>query len=359
MKFEFKIGRIVEQYNIPATPETDSYDKTGERTIKVGNSFQVRIIPEMEGIFEADLLPYYPNFITGIETAYTAGEKVWCLTNEDFTVGFILGRAQPPKGSDIQGPLSMINKAEAGLYYSSDPLNPSNSVVKFPSTSSFNEITITRFSGTSFSFTNEKLGHSGTWYKSNCLMMYGADGSFWMQTPNMTQVIDAMGNSNMVMSGSNNVTSLNETTVTSGESREKVGSKYIDSDSNITLNSGGAVAVAGSSITESVTGNKESLVTGTYKQTLGTDNKVVADLTNASTHTYASGMTLNSPLLNIRSATVSISGGSVTITGPVTVLGPVTMPGAVGLAAPTGSGGFCALPVCLFAGVPHIGTVLA
>lgn len=52
---------------------------------------QVRILPDMADIQEENLLPWYPPFFKDEITFTRADELVWVITNEEFSIGFILG----------------------------------------------------------------------------------------------------------------------------------------------------------------------------------------------------------------------------------------------------------------------------
>jgi len=56
------------------------------------NNFRmkVRVLPHMSEISD-DYLPIWPNFFKGKGITGKVGELVWCLTNEEFTMGYILG----------------------------------------------------------------------------------------------------------------------------------------------------------------------------------------------------------------------------------------------------------------------------
>jgi hypothetical protein len=67
---------------------------------------QVRIVPHMADIAETDLLPYYPPFFKGQvitgkreDIDQKAADYVWVAALPDFSVGFILGLANPYEDS--------------------------------------------------------------------------------------------------------------------------------------------------------------------------------------------------------------------------------------------------------------------
>lgn len=86
-------------------------------------------------------------------------------------------------------------------------------------------------------------------------------------------------------------------------------------------------------------GDLEVLMEGSGRVKIGKDHKV--EVSGSLTVKVSGDTTLES------SGSVSIKSGNVTIGG-----GQVTINGS---AAPTGSGAFCAIPVCPFSGAPHVG----
>ena len=316
MTFQLKIGNIV-----------------SGRSLAQGNTFQVRVLPDMELIAETDLLPWFPNFTSSLEISYKVRDTVWCLVNEDYTVGFILERTQPPAGSDILTVMGSINKAEKKAGYSDYLL------------SSYGELTITRFSGKSFAFSNETKGTSGIFYTDKTVYIFGADGSFWMQSPFMSQSVDAKGS--MVFTLNKDLTKnvQSETSNVKGNSLESVATKDIDASGNIRVHSGGALTLGGNTITETSYG-KSITVSGLKSETIAAgETKTI--LAGGSTTTIGGG-----------AFTLSVALGAVTISAPIITLNSPLIKLPSGNVFPTGTGGLCALPFCLFSGAPHVGVAL-
>ena len=70
--------------------------------------FKVRILPHMIEIRDEEL-PIWPMFFKRELSINKPGAYVWCLCNEDFTIGYIIGEANDFSNSPIQNLESLIN----------------------------------------------------------------------------------------------------------------------------------------------------------------------------------------------------------------------------------------------------------
>lgn len=91
-----------------------------------------------------------------------------------------------------------------------------------------------------------------------------------------------------------------------------------------------------------LTGDSSIKVDGSSGITVAKDAKV--DISGNSTITVSGDASVESPNITVKGEKVQITGGQLTVNGS---------------AAPTGQGGFCAVPACIFSGAPHIGTVIS
>jgi hypothetical protein len=110
----------------------------------------------------------------------------------------------------------------------------------------------------------------------------------------------------------------------------------IDSKGNIDINAEGkqTVNITGD-CTIKIGGNAKVEISGNSDVTVKGNTKVE---TSGKTDINSSGKT------TVKSPDVQITGGKLTVNGT---------------AAPTGSGGFCGIPVCPFSGAPHIGPIIS
>lgn len=156
-------------------------------------------------------------------------------------------------------------------------------------------------------------------------------------------------------------TSAQAVTTEASRRSADVGSDVTDADSRATTVTGGSkeniagsrgVSVGGNE-NKAVAGNKTELVAGSSERTLGkgekttvvTGNVDIDVVTGAITLKALAGISLESPLnsVELKTPLAKISGGSLVVNGSV---------------APSGSGPFCGLPVCLFTGSPHVGNTV-
>ena len=347
MKFEFKLGVVT---------DTRHFDKTAG----VGtNMFQVRIVPDMEDIKEKDLLPYFANFFKEEDTAYQINSKVWCLTNDDYTLGYILGKAQNPSGDDITGVIQLINMAEVQA--------------GFKTTSGYEELSVIRMSGSSVQFNNVNTGVVGQIYNSKALSLNGPDGSFWIsndiRNPTYTMQVTPKGEFNLT---ARDVTEKFKSisTESTGASTEKVASKtIITTGGNIKLQGSDASLVAGNAL------NLSSGIGGVHETSLGDKSETAVGSINRTAITpiassindtsYGSfNITSLGGVLKLKGLQIHLEAIDVKISAPTIELDTPLLSTPAGVVAPNPGayagvgGGLCALPVCLFSAVPHVGNVL-
>lgn len=311
------------------------------------NVFRVRVLPDMKDIKETNLLPRFPNFFIQTNTGYSTDDKVWVLTNDDFTIGFILGLSQPAAGESLTSFIQLINNAE-------------NSA-KFPTTG-VNQIIIERVGGKSFSYTNKDTGQFGTIYQNRLVQLVSQDGDIWLQNPSTVITVTSKGDINIVGTSKSEQYSA-DVNLKAAQSFEDLSSKRIEtSGSNVVTASGNIQSVTSASRMEHTAGDSEEFVAKSKKQSygLGRDTKIVAggDQETILTGDYQITVVLGKITLT------AVAGISITTVGPLditalstTLKSPITTFPS-GLVAPTGAGGFCALPVCAFTGIPHVGNTL-
>jgi len=323
MKFNLKKGLIAQAQNYSAT----------------GNSWPVRVIPDLNDIEDTTLLPLYPNFFYAFNFTYAPNDTVWVLCSDDYETGFILGRDQPPtSGIPVDTEMSQIQDLETTLGVSN---------------SSASDITILRFSNASFHFENSVTGTSGIIYNTGASTIFGSDGS-WLFKP--TTASDANKGGFSVQGDSQGSVTIqgrvqsetwsSENKVVKGSSAERVGEKVLKSDQGVLLSASGKMSLISGTQDIGVTGDRQALIVGKDSEAIGTGKEV-----NVATGEYkitvaVGGITLQSSApLSLTSAT------AINITAPL-----VKTP--AGFVAPTGSGGLCGLPFCLFTGAPQTGNVL-
>lgn len=224
------------------------------------NHFQVRVLPEMNGIEDKDangdlILPYYPTFFANDQYAYSTGETVWVVCDPDFNVGFIVGLASTPDGESTESLVGMIYEAQDKFGY------PRSAV---------NDLTVNKMSDNAFMFTDTSTGIVSHVYNNSTVYLYGEDGSINITNGSKFSVsISQDGTINMKGGSSTSYLSGDETAIVEGKSTEKVGLKYIDATSNITMNSGGDVSIHSSSLNLHSATTRDSFVGGGIKETVG------------------------------------------------------------------------------------------
>jgi hypothetical protein len=310
------------------------------------NVFMVRILPDMKDILETDLLPRFPNFFAKTNIAYSTDDNVWVLTNEDFTMGFILGLSQPAAGESLTSFIQLVNNAE-------------NSA-SFPTTA-INEMIIERVGGKSFSYTNKNTGQFGTIYQNRLVQLVSQDGDIWLQNPSTIITITAKGDINIIGTSKTEEYGA-DVNLKAAQSFEDLASKRVEtSGSNVTSASGNIQSVTSASRMDHTAGDSEEFVAKVKKESygLGKDTKIVSGgdqetiLTGDFQITVALGQITMTATAGMNLTTL----GSLSLTALSTTLVSPTTTFPSGLVAPTGAGPFCAIPVCPFSGIPHLGNV--
>jgi hypothetical protein len=336
MKFEFKMGLVTESRLI---------------NNKKGNLFTVRIVPDMEEM-NKDVLPLYPNFFKDHDYAYQADDAVWCLVNDDFTVGFILGLAQGPAGDNITSFIQLINVAEESA--------------GFPK-SGYDELSVLRFSGQSIQYYNVNTGGSGTIYNTKAVFLVSPNGGIWIKNTGFSMQISADGDFHLNGRGANLQEFAEEHSTINGNSSESIkGSKLIESDGMMKLDSSSSMdIISGSNLSVSTVGDKIETITGKMQSTLGqgstTDVVAGSIKERILLGNYQLSVVAGNASLSVGLGTLSIYGGAsvnISSTSAVNISAPmITIPatsaplGGVGI--PGMLGGFNAIPICPASGLPH------
>ena len=321
------------------------------------NTFQCRVIPDMEDIAETDLLPYYANFFGGEDSVYKKDDVVWALTTEDFQIGFILGYAQPVTGTNLRSILDEINEAEESAGYRK---------------SSFSDLHITKMAGTSISFSNRETGQSGVIYPTRVVYLYGADGSFWVKNPGYVMYISANGDLRAEGTTRSETFSgkveLNAPTI-----EENTSGKYTNVTGSMKENISGShqMVVAGND-SEYISGKKNTLIAQGKEETIGLEGEtknIVAggSKTNIAAGSYSVTVLAGTASITTAAGVITLTGGGgVTITSAVNIslnapslfLNTALLRFPSGVTAPSPvPGPAWALPFCLLTGVPHSGSI--
>lgn len=321
------------------------------------NTFQCRVLPDMEDINETDLLPYYASFFGGEDLGYKKDDIVWALTTEDFQIGFILGFAQPVTGSVIKSFLDEINEAEEAAGYRK---------------SSFSDLHIERMAGSSINFSNRETGQSGVIYPTRVVYLYGADGSFWVKNPGYAMYISAKGDLR-AQGTTRSETFTGKVKLDAPTIEENTSGKYTNVTGSMKENISGShqMVVAGNDA-EYISGKKNTLIAQGKEETIGLEGETKKIIAGGSNTTIAAGgysVTVLAGTANITTAAGVITltaGGGITITSAVNIsltapslfLNTALLRFPSGVTAPSPvPGPACALPFCLLTGVPHSGSI--
>ncbi len=327
------------------------------RSVNSGNLFRVKIVPDMSGIEDPDMLPAYANFLKDNDVAYQTDEPVWCLCNEDFTVGFIMGSAQNVAGDNITGVINLIRQAEQEA--------------NFLPLSGYNDLSVFRFSGASFQFVNVNTGSSGTIFNNKAIFLVSSDGAIWVKNTGFNMMVSADGDLHLQGKSLNQTFSEEESTI-KGNSLESVrGSKRIESSGKTSIDASGNLDLtSGSNMSINTAGEKTETTGGKVKQTSasGFERTSIAGSIKDTVLTggYHLSVVAGHATLSVSFGTLSIYGGAglklssttqVEISAPsITLPLGMTPPGGVG--NPLSPGGFNAIPVCPVSGLPHSTNVL-
>ena len=310
------------------------------------NLFRVRILPEMAEIpaSQNDMLPLFPNFFKDTNYAYQRDDLVWVVCNDDFQVGFILGYSQPPAGEGITSFIDEINNAEKDA--------------NFP-VSAFEEISILRLSGSCFTYNNVVTGQSGNIYNNKSFFLFSADGKIWVKNPGMTMKVTPDGD--LTITGKTKTEEFGDITIKGKASSEECSSKKIVADANLDLSSGGSFtkSTVGNS-SEVVLGEVDTIIGKTKTETIGLgETKTI--MVGGETETIVAGnytLTVAAGTMNFTTGLGAMNmtaGGAITVTAPVFTLvaGAIKFPTGQAIPLMPSPGPFCALPFCLFTGMPH------
>ena len=286
----------------------------GLKTLE-SNAFTVRIIPEQALFEDKVLLPRFPVFIQDEQDAYLVGDTVWILTNYDFSVGYILGKIESKYGyTSISLFLDKINQLEekAGTYKKSDLL----------------QLSVKVNSNLYFEFHNIQTGMSGKIYNSGVQYIFLPDGACHMYSKSTTIIIDKDGNMYTKAPIVKQEFNALDTNI-----KGKVTEKFSSQTTTVTGNqlnqiAGDQTTVVGGRQSLAITNDSEVIYTKTKKEIVGLGSKQQIVSGNLEISVVAGIMTLKAPIMELPQGFV-----------PVNPLG----------------GGFCAIPNCLFSGVPHQG----
>lgn len=321
MKVELKVAKI---------ESTRLQDSTKD------NLFRCRVLPDMEYITEVDLLPTYPNFFATSNELFDPGDSVWVVCSDDFQVGFILGKAQSSSGTPLAPLVGQINANEEAL-----GLEPSF----------YDDMTLDYVEGAYMAYHCKSTGRNGYIYNTAAMIIIDSDGTTYFRNTGAT--VRITGSGEIMIQGTSVETSVQTTATTSAvEIVEKVQSKRSEVAGTEKETIGGSYQqiVAGNHV-QNVVGDTTLLTGKQRKETigLGSDTKIIAG--GKSETVLLGNYNINVALGQVQ----IISGGGVRIIAPSIELiaASITVPPLPVL--PTGLGPFCALPFCLFSGVPHAG----
>lgn len=325
------------------------------RIVNKENQYLCRILPDMQDILETNLLPYYPSFLRTHIEAYENEDIVWTLHTEDFQIGYVIGLSESAKGRDLKPLLEQINEVETKFKLSpSDIKNISFNIAK----------------GAYLDYCNNLTGVSGRINKSGSTLLFGEDGNIYITSLASSIMLEENGDINI-----NNVNETHETDkrfiVNANEITEISKTRIINSESKIDTVSGDSKrtvmgnneeAFAKNSTQYFLSKKKEIIGLGSEKQVmtggesikiLQGDYEILLALGKINlTSTLGISITAGASLKIVSAGPIDITSSALNIKSPL-----IKFPS--GVSAPSGSGPFCALPVCLFTGAPHVGNVFA
>lgn len=330
------------------------------RDTENNNKYWIRITPAMDGFEEINLLPEYPSFFKNHIEVYNIKDVVWVLHSNDFKIGYVLGLCENPNGRDLSSFLEKIQEVENKF--------------KLP-LSDIKNITFSNISEAFIEFSDEKTLISGRISSTGSSIIYGHDGSLMINS--------FLASVKLKEDGTVDITDMNEThtvekeyTLKSSKIEEEAVSREINiTEKNKEYFGGDNIKTVVGNNQEAYTKDSTALFLGKKKETIGLgENKTIiaggADITiiagdyNIKTLagnlqiTTAAGIKIIAGLTGLK----IISGGTVELTAPTLninalsiALKTLAIQAPNGVAIPSGSGPFCALPICLFTGVPHVG----
>jgi len=321
------------------------------------NRYLTRVIPDMNDIKEREYLPEYPVFLRMEQDAYLKGDTVWCITTEDFQVGYIIGLCENTSGRPIISILKQINLLEKEF--------------NIPR-SSYSDLSFTIHQDVYIDFHSRKTLSSGRLNTGGTLFFFTKEGNAFIKA--------IKSSINQKANGTTEMTSINENHVVTKEINIKASSLSEELNKK-TENILGSLNVAvGGDQSEVVGGNKQEGTTGNYTSVvlkkkseiigLGSDQTITS---GGSTTTLLIGdYTVTTTLGSINLVSTSglnivagasgvnvLSAGAINFTSPSVNINTLLL-NLQALAIKTGTGlagglpgPFCSLPFCLFAGAPH------
>ncbi len=307
------------------------------------NRFPVRILPDMADIQEKENLPDYPCFFSTEQYAYTEGDVVWAICDEDFQIGYILGPCEPSIGSGYEPFLRRINDVEKQAQL---PMSaPEN-------------LTFTQIMDVALDFYNRANKQCGRILTNGAVIIYGFDGSIYVQNPQANIMFTKEGNVSIKAKAlSQEITNMD---VHATEVKEAFNTLATTVDGNAKVSVGGTYQIiSGANRTESTLGTHDITTIGKKRETIGQGERKRIVTGGSSTLALAGNIESKALLgsVNSEGVEINLTGGTVTILG-----GVINLKGQV-IQAPAGSvlpsfipGPFCALPVCPVTGLPHSGS---
>jgi len=324
------------------------------------NKFYTRIVPDMEGIQEIKLLPEFPSFFKNHVETYNKGDVVWVLHTDDFHAGYVLGLCESSEGSNLTPLIDRVNEL---LKKYSQPLSRIQNL-------SFNIV-----DEAFLDFSDKQTLISGRISTTGASVIYGKNGSILINSFLAKLHMDEKGN--LAIEDTDEIHTVKETySVEANSVIENVSKREINvTESNKEFISGDNTKTVVGNNQEAYTRDSTSLYLSKKKETIGMgsshmivtggeDTTVVAGnyviKTLAGKVQILSGGGLNIVAgpggLNIISAgKISLTTPNLDINALSLTLKAFAIKAPNGFTAPTGSGPFCALPVCLFTGIPHVG----
>jgi hypothetical protein len=326
------------------------------RIVNKENQYLCRVLPDMQDILETNLLPYYPSFLRTYIEAYENNDIVWVLHTEDFQIGYVIGLSESSKGRDLKPLLDQINEIETKFKFA---------------LSDIKNITFTIAKGAYLDFSNNLTGVSGRINKSGSTLLFGEDGNIYISSLASSIMMEENGDMNI-----KNINEIHETdknfVVNANEIIEVSKTRIMNSESKIDTISGDSKRTVMGSNQEAFAKNstqyflskKEEIVGLGSKKQIMTGGESIQIVQGDYEVLVALGkINLNSALgVNITAGATGlkiVSAGPVDITSSALNIKSPLIKFPSGVSAPSGSGPFCALPVCLFTGAPHVGNVFA
>jgi len=301
----------------------------------------------MTDIKETQYLPDYPCFLQTDQTGYIEGDAVWVLCDDDFQIGYILGLCEPSIGSGVEPILRRINDAEIAAEV---PLSA-------PENLSFHQTM-----DVALDFYNRSTKQCGKILTNGTIIIYGNDGSIFIQNPRATIRFSREGT--VSIKAKDMQQEIKNMDIKAAEAQEAFSKLATTVDGNAKVSVGGSYQITtGANRTESVLGTHDITVIGTKRETIGQGERKRIILGGSSTLAVAGNIDLKA----LAGSTHIEAGVEVKITGTtVTILGGIINLKGQAITAPAGSvipsyipGPFCALPICPLTGMPHTGSTFA